>query len=57
VDVQDEPFFGGGLLSLANGVEQRLRLSQIGGVETLSEPAIDRREQVAGFGVTSLVAA
>ena len=38
-------------------VEQRLRLFQIGGVEALGEPAVDRREEVAGFGVAALVAA
>ena len=37
--------------------EQRLRLFQIGGVEPLGEPAEDRREQLAGFGVAALVAA
>ena len=31
-------------------VEQRLRLFQIGGVEAFGEPAVDRREKVAGFG-------
>src|SRR6516165_568127 len=38
-------------------VEQRLRLFQIGRSETFSEPAIDRREEVAGFGMAALVAA
>ena len=37
--------------------EQRLRLFQIGGVDPLGEPAVDRREQLAGFGVAALVAA
>jgi len=35
-------------------VQQRLSLFQIGGVEALSEPAVDRREEVAGFGTAAL---
>jgi hypothetical protein len=38
-------------------VEQRLCLSQIGRGEAFGEPAVDRREQVAGFGAAALVAA
>src|SRR5437764_3463100 len=38
-------------------VEQRLRLFEIGRVEAFGEPAVDRREKVAGFGVAALVAA
>src|SRR5215469_8190739 len=30
-------------------VEQRLGFLQIGGVETLGEPAVDRRQEIAGF--------
>ena len=37
-------------------VEQRLRLFQIGGVEALGEPAVDRREQFARFGPPALFA-
>jgi hypothetical protein len=44
----------GGLLQL---VKQRLRLFQIGRVEALGEPAVDRGEKVVGVGVTALVAA
>ncbi len=35
-------------------VEQRLRLLQIGGVEPLGEPAVDRCEEVAGIGGLAL---
>ena len=38
-------------------VEQRLSLFQVDGVEAFGEPAIDRREQVARFGVAALVTA
>src|ERR1700737_465975 len=38
-------------------VEQRFCLFEIGGVEAFGEPAVDRREQVAGFGAAALVAA
>src|SRR6266481_4136748 len=38
-------------------VEQRLCFFEIGGGETFGEPAVDRREKVAGLGVTALVAA
>ena len=43
--------------SLAHPVEQRLRLLEVGRVEALGEPAVDRGEQVAGFGMAALVAA
>jgi hypothetical protein len=38
-------------------VEQRLRLFQVGCVEAFGEPAVDRREKIAAFGVAALVAA
>ncbi len=38
-------------------VEQRLRVFEIGCVEPFGEPAVDRREDVAGFGAAALVAA
>jgi hypothetical protein len=38
-------------------IEQRLRLFEIRRGEAFGEPAIDRREEVAGFGATVLVAA
>ena len=38
-------------------VQQRLRLLQIGHVEALAEPAVNRREEVAGLGSAALVAA
>src|SRR5580704_14306216 len=38
-------------------VQQCLRIFQIGRVEALREPEVDRSEQVAGFGVATLVAA
>src|SRR5215471_14158958 len=37
-------------------IEQRPRLFEIGRVEALGEPAVDRREKVAGFGVPLLIA-
>src|SRR5262249_53802748 len=37
--------------------EQRLRLFKVLCVEAFDEPAVDRREKVAGFGVATLVAA
>jgi hypothetical protein len=37
-------------------VEQRFCLFEIGHREAFGEPAVDRREKVAGFDVTSLVA-
>src|SRR6516165_317880 len=43
--------------NLTKLVEQRLRLSQIGSVETFGEPAVDRREEGARFGAAVLVAA
>src|SRR5437870_4194248 len=38
-------------------VEQRLCVFEIGRVEAFGEPAVDRGEKIAGFGVTALVAA
>ena len=40
----------------ASSPEQRLRLYEIDGVEALSEPAVDRRNQVARFGPPTLFA-
>src|ERR671918_1919043 len=37
-------------------LEQRLGVLQVGGVEALGEPAVDRREQVVGLGAPALVA-
>src|SRR6516165_9901987 len=37
-------------------VEQRLCFFQIGGVESFGEPAVDRGEEVAGFGTPALFA-
>jgi hypothetical protein len=37
-------------------VEERLGVLQIGGVEALGEPAVDRREQVVGLGAFALIA-
>src|SRR6516165_3100575 len=37
-------------------IEQRSSLFEVGRVEALGEPAIDRREQVARFGMPALVA-
>jgi hypothetical protein len=34
-------------------VQECLCLFQIGGVEAFGEPAVDRREEVAGFGVAA----
>src|SRR5262245_26344603 len=36
-------------------VQQRLCFFQVGCVEPFGEPAIDRREEVAGFGAAALV--
>jgi hypothetical protein len=38
-------------------VEQRLRLPQIGRAEPFGEPAVDRDEQIVGFGPAALVSA
>src|SRR6516162_1949497 len=38
-------------------VEQRLCLFEVGRAEAFGEPAVDRREQIAGFAATALVAA
>ena len=43
--------------SLAEIVQQRLRLFEIRRVETLGEPAVDRGEKVARFGGAILLAA
>src|SRR6516225_9504348 len=45
-----------GSVLLSELVEQRLRLFEIGGVETLSEPAVDWGKNVAGFCVMALFA-
>ena len=37
-------------------VEQRLGVLQVGGVEALGEPAVDRREQVVSLSTSALVA-
>src|SRR5215469_2241930 len=37
-------------------LKQRLRLLQIRRVEAFAEPAVDRREEIAGFGTAALVA-
>ena len=37
-------------------IEQRLRLSQNRGAEALGEPAVDRRQQIAGFQTLAVVA-
>src|SRR6516164_803054 len=46
-----------GSVLLIEFVEQRLGVFEVGCGETFSEPAIDRRQQVAGFGAAALVAA
>jgi hypothetical protein len=38
-------------------IEQRLCLYKVGRVEALGEPAVDGREQLAGFGTPAPVAA
>jgi hypothetical protein len=47
----------GGPTSLRQLVEQHLGLLEVRRVEALGEPALDRREEVAGFSVAALVAA
>jgi|SRR6516225_1237844 len=42
--------------SLRQIVQQRLRLSQIGGVEPLGEPAVNRRQQIVSFDAPTLLA-
>ena len=37
-------------------IEQRLGVLEVGGVEAFGEPAVDRREQVAGLGALALIA-
>src|ERR1700720_793522 len=44
-------------VSSAEFVEQRLCIFEVGGVEAFGEPAVDRREEVAGFGAPTLVSA
>src|SRR6516165_1806180 len=46
-----------GSVLLSELVEQRLGVLEVGCGETFSEQAIDRRQQVAGFGAAALVAA
>ncbi len=41
-------------MSYTQFLQQRLRLLQIGGVKPLGEPAVDRGEEVAGFGGLAL---
>ena len=41
--------------ALGQRVEQCLGVFQIGGIETLGEPAVDRREQVVGLGALALL--
>jgi hypothetical protein len=43
-------------LSNSQLIEQRLGLSKIERIEALSEPAIDRREKVAGLITLALIA-
>jgi len=37
-------------------LQQRLRVDQVAGVEAFGEPAVDRGEEVAGFGALALIA-
>ena len=37
-------------------IEQRLRLLQVGGVESFGKPATDWGDEVAGFGAPTLLA-
>src|SRR6185436_10698842 len=47
---------GWGRLVLApEFLQQRFRLLQVGGVKALGEPAVDRRQQRAGFSVLVLL--
>jgi hypothetical protein len=43
-------------ISSSDWVEQRLRVFEIGSVEPLGEPAVDRRQQIARFGTPALLA-
>ena len=45
------------ITSSSQFVEQRFCLFEVGGVEAFGEPAVDRREQVAGLGAAALLAA
>src|SRR5262249_9179836 len=42
-------------VALRQCVEQRLDLLQVSRVKPLSEPAVDRRKQLAGFGALALL--
>ena len=44
------------MLSSCQLIEQHLRLLQIARVEPFSEPAVDRREKLAGLIVLALIA-
>src|SRR6516162_4302801 len=46
-----------GSVLLIEFVEQRLGRFEIGCIEALGEPAVDRREEIMGFGAAALVAA
>jgi hypothetical protein len=37
-------------------IEQRLRLAKVGRVEAIGEPAVHRREKIAGFAALAAVA-
>ena len=41
------------ITSSSQFVEQRFCLFEVGGVEAFGEPAVDRREKVAGFGAAT----
>jgi hypothetical protein len=45
-----------GSITLIEIVKQRLRVFEVLCVEAFGEPAIDRREEVSGFGGAALVA-
>src|SRR5271169_6556361 len=55
--LEGRPISERGSVSLIEVVEQRLRLLEVGRVEAFGEPAVDRGDQVAGFGLAALVAA
>jgi len=42
-------------MALTERVEQRLRRLQIGRIEPLGEPAVDRREELVGFAAAATV--
>jgi hypothetical protein len=55
---RDYKTLGAGFRLLANScqlVEQRLGVLQIGGLEALGEPAVDRREKAVGRGASALL--